>query len=478
MATGRMSIPDDVIVLFAPVFNADGHEQVSVYNRANQNGPEEGMGFRATANGINLNRDHMRAASVEMRSLLDLVNRWRPHLHVDNHVTNGSDHGWVLTWMVAEAPTVAPAVDQWLDIHLNRAVEATRGAGFPAGPYVSMRDSRDPTQGFAWLAISPRFSTDYFPLRNRPSILVEMHAHKPFGLRVEANRRFLIELMNTVQRDPNSLVEAVAAAEAATIAKGRPGADPSEVVLRWRPSGASEIIRWPASRWRVEDSVVTGGTRLLFEYGSYTDIEVPWFHGHEPELTVARPRGYLVLPGWPQIERLITDHGLVAHRITEPLTAEVETLRVADPVLQSRPFQGTVIVEEFSVERRLEVRSLPAGAVWLPADQPDFEVAVQLFEPEAPDSMIRWGMLNAVFERKEYIGGQKLEELAAELLEDDATKAAWAAALTDEEFAADTSARYLWWYRRTPYWDESVGLVPVFRVMTIPPFTPGGELPR
>ena len=107
MVLGRLPVPEHTIVLFAPIFNADGHERVSVHNRANQNGPVEGMGFRATANGINLNRDHVRAVTIEMRGLLDVVNRWRPHLHVDNHVTNGSDHGWVLTWMVAEEPVLA-----------------------------------------------------------------------------------------------------------------------------------------------------------------------------------------------------------------------------------------------------------------------------------------------------------------------------------------------------------------------------------
>ena len=98
---------------------------------------------------------------------------------------------------------------------------------------------------------------------------------------------------------------------------------------------------------------------------------------------------------------------------------EVETIRVSDPVLGSTPYQGTTMIREFEVSRQTERRSVPAGAVWVPANQPDFEVAVQLFEPEAPDSMLRWGLLNTVFERKEYIGSQHLAELADEMLSDD-----------------------------------------------------------
>ncbi len=470
LALGRRSVPESTILLFVPIFNADGHERVSPFNRANQNGPVEGMGFRATANGMNLNRDHMRVATAEMHGLLDLVNRWRPHLHVDNHVTNGSDHSWVLTWMIAEAPTIAPSVDRWLATNLPRALAATEAAGHPTGPYVDLRDRDDPAKGFAWLPISPRYSTDYFPLRNRPSILIEMHAHKPYPHRVVANRDFLQSLIDTVEQEPTSLVRAVAEAESATVGKGRPDAEPSTVVVRWQPSRAFETVRWPAAQWSTEESVVTGGSMVRFRPRTYRMISVPWYHGHLAELELPRPRGYLVMPGWPQIERLISDHGLRAWRLPGPFELDVEIIRVSDPVLLDVPYQGTVLIEDFSVIRQPERRQIPAGAVWVPADQPDFEVAVQLFEPEAPDSMLRWGTLNTVFERKEYMGLETLERLAEDMLMNDATRSAWETALEDEAFAADATARYLWWYRRTPYWDEQIGLLPVFRVMKPPNF--------
>jgi hypothetical protein len=123
------------------------------------------------------------------------------------------------------------------------------------------------------------------------------------------------------------------------------------------------------------------------------------------------------------------------------------------------------MVEDFEVSRQSERRSIPAGSLWIPADQPAFEVAVQLFEPEAPDSIVRWGVVSSLFERKIYIGPDLLEELASEMLSDDKVRSEWEAALEDPEFAKDTDARYLWWFRRTPYWDETVGLLPIMRVM-------------
>jgi hypothetical protein len=468
IAVGRKPAPERTVVLFVPIFNADGHERVSPYNRANQNGPTDGMGFRRTANGIDLNRDHLRVATVEMHGLLDLVNRWRPHLHVDNHVTNGSDHGWILTWMTAEAPTLSASVDGWLSQALGRVLAATEASGHPTGPYVDLLDSTAPDRGISWQLPIPRYSTHYFPLRNRPSILVEMHAHKPFEDRVLANRDFMLALIDEVERRPESLVRAINEAEGLTVAAGRPDAEPSTVVVRWRSSGESEPLQWPVARWTVEDSMVTGKALVRYRTGEYRAIEVPWYHGHVPELELPRPRGYLVPPGWPQIERLLSEHGLRAWRLPGPMELAVETIRVADPVLGGAPFQGTVLIEDFSVSRQVEFRTVAAGAIWVPADQPDFEVAVQLFEPEAPDSMLHWGLLSTVFERKEYIAGDTLEGLARDLVDDETVRTEWQTALQDEDFAEDARARYVWWYRRTPYWDEQVGLLPVFRVMDAP----------
>jgi hypothetical protein len=147
---------------------------------------------------------------------------------------------------------------------------------------------------------------------------------------------------------------------------------------------------------------------------------------------------------------------------------EVETIRLDSPSFADSPYQGVVMVTEFATTRQRERRQIPANSLWIPADQPDFEIAVQLFEPEAPDSLLRWGALSAVFERKIYIGLDVLEGLAREMLDDPTIRAAWAAALEDPAFADSWRARYLWWYRQTPYWDESVGLLPVYRVMETP----------
>jgi hypothetical protein len=461
----RPELAKGPVTLFAPIYNADGHEHVSIYNRSNQNGPVEGMGYRATASGINLNRDFMRLVSPEAKALARLVATWNPHLHVDNHVTNGSDHAWILTWSVAEAPQLSPKLDSWVGSHLPNVMTKIEADGHPNGPWVSHVSRSDPAAGMIWDVAHPRYSTGYFPLRNRPSILIEMHAHKPFRDRVLANRAFIDALIEEVSRSGVELVRAVDEAEAATVKMGAAGAEPSKVAVRWKVAEEGETIVWPAYDWTLEDSTVMGGKRVEYHPGKIREVELEWRHLPVVELTLPRPRGYLVLAGWPQIEELVIGHGLRASRLSDDTELEVETMRLANPRLATSPYQGVVMIEDFEVSREMEKRSIPAGSLWIPADQPSFEVAVQLFEPEARDSIVRWGVVSSLFERKIYIGSDLLEQLAKEMLADENIRSDWEAALEDPKFAKDPSARYMWWYRRTPYWDETVGLLPVMRVM-------------
>jgi len=472
MAEGtNRELLDGLVLLVVPIYNVDGHERVSPYNRPNQHGPVRGMGFRTTADGHDLNRDHLKLDTPEARAMIRLFNDWRPHLHVDNHVTDGSDHDWVLTYTWVEAPQAPASLQRWLSANMPEVIAATAAMGHRLGPYVSLLDRTDPSKGFDSYVGEPRYATGYYPLRDRPSILVENHSYKPYADRVLADRDFMLALLRRIAAAPRDLIDAVAAAERATVEAGQPDAPASSAVLRYRRLPPSETIEFPVYAWSATTSQALGTPLVEYRSGEVRQEAVPWAHRVAPELVVPRPRGYLIEPGWPEIEARLAGHGLDVRRLEHAASLEVETLRLsnarrADDAGLS--YQGRTRTE-VDVERRTERRSLPAGTLWVPADQPDFEVAIQLLEPEAPDSLVAWGVLSGVTERKEYIDPRVLERLARDLLDkDEALRTEWSRALEDPAFVADSGARYLWWYRRTPYWDDSVGLLPIYRLMTPP----------
>ena len=93
----RPGLLKNLVVLFIPIYNTDGHERVSPYNRINQNGPAE-MGWRTTSTYQNLNRDYMKADTPETRAWLSLWNHWKPDLFIDCHVTDGADYRYNITY--------------------------------------------------------------------------------------------------------------------------------------------------------------------------------------------------------------------------------------------------------------------------------------------------------------------------------------------------------------------------------------------
>ena len=123
----------------------------------------------------------------------------------------------------------------------------------------------------------------------------------------------------------------------------------------------------------------------------------------------------------------------------------------------------------FDVERTIETRVFPAGSVVVPVAQPAGRVILNLLEPEAPDSLVRWGFFNAVFEEKEYAEHYVLEDLARQMMDHDpALVREFMDRLDlDEEFAASPSERLRFFYKRSPYWDPRMNLYPVGRIISV-----------
>jgi murein tripeptide amidase MpaA len=119
IATGAdKSLLKDLIVLIVPILNADGNEKINPKNRAEQNGPPEGVGLRANAAGFDLNRDFVKLETPEIRALAKTITRWDPAVIVDMHTTNGSYHRYTLTYdgprnAAADPDMVTTVRDQW-----------------------------------------------------------------------------------------------------------------------------------------------------------------------------------------------------------------------------------------------------------------------------------------------------------------------------------------------------------------------------
>ena len=81
---------NSMVLIIAPIYNADGNERFALNNRGPQHGPLGGQGQRPNAQGLDLNRDHMKLDSPEGRAVVKLMNDYDPHVSMDLRTTNGS----------------------------------------------------------------------------------------------------------------------------------------------------------------------------------------------------------------------------------------------------------------------------------------------------------------------------------------------------------------------------------------------------
>src|SRR5882724_9911015 len=111
----------ELIVLIAPIYNADGNERISLTNRVPQNGPIGGVGVRENAQGLDLNRDFIKLEAPESMALVRLLNAWDSHVTVDLHTTDGSYHGYHLTYSIPLNPSLNQNL---LDYHRAKLMPA------------------------------------------------------------------------------------------------------------------------------------------------------------------------------------------------------------------------------------------------------------------------------------------------------------------------------------------------------------------
>src|SRR6516225_6642677 len=192
--SARRSVLERMAILFVPAFNVDGHERFGRWQRPNQNGPEE-TGWRTTAQNLNLNRDYTKADSPEMRALLGLIRSWDPLVCADLHVTDGADFQPDISLQaepINQGDARLYAAGREMRDALIAKLAAQGSLPLPFYPDLAVMD--DPDSGFLLTVYSPRFSTGYFPQRNRFTLLVETHSWKDYATRVRVTRDTILAL--------------------------------------------------------------------------------------------------------------------------------------------------------------------------------------------------------------------------------------------------------------------------------------------
>jgi len=472
-----------IALLFVPAFNTDGHERFGRWNRPNQKGPIE-TGWRTTAQNINLNRDYMKADTPEMRAMLRLIDAWDPLVCADLHVTDGADFEPDISLQVEPLnqgdPVLRVSGRKMRDALIARL---TALGSIALDFYPDLASTDDPASGFALTVYSPRFSTGYFPQRNRFTVLVETHSWKDYARRVQVMRNTVVSLAEMAAAHGRDWLDLAHRADQAAMKLG--GTElPLDFTSSWRepaPAGGATVDRDVAADARVIEfrgyaytrapSKISGGLVTTYDPKTPQIWRVPLRDRVSASLSATVPLGGYAIPAAfaAEIAPRLEAHGIAF----SPLRGPHQKIRAqafhADQVkFSAAPFEGRMRAQLTGAWR--EEMYLPqAGALLVPIAQPLARLVVALFEPQAPDSFAAWGLFNACFEQKEHVEPYVAEQIAREMFEKDPRLAAefLNRCERDAAFAASPVARLDFFLRRHASWDARYNLYPVLRIEAI-----------
>ena len=459
---------NNAIFVVLPVFNVDGHEHRSAYNRPMQNGPEV-TGLRNTAQNLNLNRDYTKADTPEMRAWLKLFTAWQPDFLFDNHVTDGADYQYDLTYDIAHHDDIAAPARAWVNgTLLPRLNAAMEHDGHRISPYGELETNPETKRREFYIEVfSPRYSHIYAAAHNRPNLLVETHSLKSAKTRAWANYDVMVDTIDQIAgsaEQAQALRKAVRDADAADMALA--GNRSGSLYLDGKTAAAAHPLTYYSLRREQIPSPITGKPVTHFT-ADKEDLETVTHDGIDTTLAAPVPTGFLIPSTFANVADLLRLHGIHVETLTTPREGTFDTWRFTDIKNQPFPYEGRTMVD-FNTVPVHEAMTFPAGSFYVPLAQPGTRLIMALLHPAAPDSLAHWGFFDAVFEPTgrfsagEYLSVPIAEKQAAE------NPAQWsefqAKLASDPAFAADPAARLTWWLTRTPYHPASSNRYPVAEV--------------
>lgn len=425
----RPNVLDSLVLIAVPIYNADGNEMLrsQAQQRGAQNGPEM-VGQRPNAAGLDLNRDYIKAEAPETRASLAMFNAWDPDLFVDLHTTDGSYHGYALTY----APSLHPAAyiaggtfgggfvrDSMLPVIRQRMRTKHKFATFDYGNFSGDEGPSAQGEARSWSSYEhlARYGTNYYGLRGRLSILSEAYSHDPFERRVKSTEAFIRELLSRTAEKARSVLAITRGADAALMAgtvksvpiraqmtKNGVMLPVIEEPLDTIPEAKGQIAAGRGGRggggrgaqpcaWPISEPGVRCGFKRS---GRFITKQMPVKVTFDATLSVAVPVAY-VFPKTVLMDSVIHRlrlHGVVVEQAKGQSFGGTQRFMIDSVVKRGTPFQG-------HAEVRLEGKWVDEGrntyidgegqmVYVIRTAQPLGVLAMELLEPQSDDGLVTW----------------------------------------------------------------------------------------
>lgn len=453
---------ENVSVVFIPIFNVDGHERWSAYNRINQNGPKE-MGWRTNANNLNLNRDYIKAEAPETKAWIELFNKLDPDFFIDSHVTDGADYIYPITYGIEINGNMDSNLTKWQrNTYLPTITNLMEKVNYPIFHYVSFREWHNIESGLESWVTPPMLSNGYTAMVNCPGFLIESHMLKDYKTRVLSTYKmfeYTLQILNNSGSELKKNRKEANFYSASEEFRNKP------FPLEYNFTSDSTMVEFKGMEYTQEKSDLTGGT--WFKFGkTVKNYKLPYFNNIVPTVFANLPKYYVIPKQWSFVEDILKTHNINYVKTKNDTVIEVSTYIFSDVKFSDTPYEGRQRVNSVKIDTIKTKIQLVSGSVLVPVNQPKSRLIAHILEPMSDASLLKFGYFNTIFEQKEYGESYVLEPLAREMLANDPKiKAEFENELKENpDFKKNSYEMLNWFYVRSKYADKQQNIYPIGKV--------------
>jgi Zinc carboxypeptidase len=384
----------NVILLICPLFNPDGNEKISPLNRTYQNGPVNGVGVRYNGQFLDLNRDAMKAESLEVRGVLtNVFNKWDPAVFMDCHTTDGSYHvePTTFTWMVN--PNGDNSLISYMREKMMPEMSKTLSVKYKIENcfYGEFFDMLDPSKGWVLDAPEPRYMSNYYGIRNRLGILNENYVYADFKSRVMGCYWLIHSLLDYTSVHKSEILNMLDDVDRRVISRGDNPAvtDSFAIEYKVRPSPDKITVR----TFEAELINDASGRRNYRRTERQKDVTVPYYIDYYPTKNVRFPFAYIITTPDPSITDLLKAHGIKLEKLLSDSKIDVQRFEISELKGATRLNQGhyTNTISGKYITGSID---FPAGTLVVRTAQPLGNLAAYLLEPQSNDGLVVWNFFD------------------------------------------------------------------------------------
>ena len=459
LATGKNSSKNLKIAAIES-YNISGMLRRGKYSRANQNGPEE-YGFRGNARNFDLNRDFIKNDSENAKSFQQIFQYFQPIYFIDNHVSNGADYQYLFTYISTNKERLGTVLGKYFNKKMQPEILGhLEKKGMLTTPYVNIHGD-SPDEGFPAFMDSPRYATGYTTLFNTMGTVAETHMLKPYKDRVAATYEYMLSSIRYVEKNATEIRKKMDE----NIANLQPG---NQYSLQWKLDEKQfQLIDFKGYEAGMKPSEVSGKPRLFYDRTKPFTRKVKFFDEYISTKKIAIPRYYVI----PKSEYKVIEHlkrnNISMKEISRDSVISVEQYRIADFKTVKNPYEGHYLHYETRVTSEIKNRGFRKGDFIVSAKQFGVKYLLETLEPEATDSFFNWNFFDGILGQKEYFSDYVFEDTATELLKNNQVlrTAFEFEKIANPELANDGKSQLDWIYKNSEYYEGSVNLYPIFRIL-------------